>query len=292
MAAPIELRDNLHFEEDASLEPPSHFAQDAPTDVNIAMPKVKPRQERAVAKLFPEMKIAGFSRLDGGMNFHGFVNALLRPEMVVVDFGAGRGAGLEFTEAPYRTTHCAIRGKVAKVIGVDIDPIVKRNPTVDEAILIEPGRPIPLEDNSVDLIVSVATFEHITDPDPVQREFLRILRPGGWVCVMTPNKYGYIAIGARIVPNSLHKRVLRWMQPQRLSIDVFPTAYKLNTRAAVRRHFGPDDWEVTMFPWSNEPCYMEDNPLAVRLLSFAGKHMPNYFQLHWHIFMRKRMVNS
>src|SRR5215472_19271163 len=108
------------------------------------------------------MKIAGFSRYDGAMNFYGFVNALLRPEMVVLDFGAGRGGGLEYTEAPYRTNYSAIRGKVAKVIGVDIDPIVKRNPTIDEAIVIEPNSGvIPLADSSVDLIISISTFEHI-----------------------------------------------------------------------------------------------------------------------------------
>jgi SAM-dependent methyltransferase len=255
---------------------------------DLGAPKVKPRLDRAVARLFPEMKISGFSRLDGGMNFHGFVNALLRPEMTVMDFGAGRGAALEYHEAPYRTSYCTLRGKVAKVIGVDIDPVVKLNPTIDEAIVIEPDGPIPLESCSVDIIVSLSTFEHITDPESVQRELLRILKPGGWVCAVTPNKYGYIAMGARIVPNKLHKRVLRWMQPQRPSIDVFPTAYKINTRAAVRRYFSSVDWEVIMYPWSNEPCYMEDSQLAVRFLSFAGKHMPDYFQLHWHIFMRKR----
>lgn len=253
-----------------------------------SLPPVKPRVRRAVARRFPELTIAGFSRFDGAMNFYSFVNALLRPEMVVVDFGAGRGGLLEYTEAPYRTNYSTIRSKVAKVIGVDIDPIVKQNPLVDEAIVIEPSGTIPLEDSSVDLIVSVSTFEHITEPGPVQKEFLRILKPGGWVCASTPNKYGYIALGARAVPNKLHKRVLRWMQPQRPAVDVFPTAYKLNTRAAVKRYFGPNEWDTVMFPWSSEPCYMEDNELAVRLLSFAGKYMPDYFQMHWHIFIQKR----
>jgi SAM-dependent methyltransferase len=270
------------------MPPRSLSAQTAPTDHGPPPSTTKPRVERALAKRFPELRVAGFTRLDGGMNFYGFVNALLRPDMTVVDFGAGRGGLLEYTEAPYRTSYSTIRGKVAKVLGVDIDPIVARNPLIDEALVIEPGGAIPLADSTVDLIISMSTFEHITEPEPVQKEFLRILKPGGWVCVSTPNKYGYIAMGARLVPNELHKRVLRWMQPQRPSVDVFPTAYKLNTRAAIKRHFSPTDWDVTMFSWSNEPCYMEDNPLAVRLLSFLGKHAPDRFQLHWHIFMRKR----
>lgn len=259
-----------------------------PAEFGVAGKGVKPRLERAVAKLFPEMSIAGFTRLDAGMNFYGFVNALLRPDMTVVDFGAGRGGLLEYSEAPYRTSYCTLRGKAAKVIGVDIDPIVRQNPLIDAAIVIEPGGAIPLDDRSIDLVVSVSTFEHITDPEHVQRELLRIVKPGGWVCVITPNKHGYVALGARIVPNSLHKRVLRWMQPQRPLLDIFPTAYKLNTRSAVRRHFRPNDWDVVMFPWNSEPCYMEDNRAAVRLLAFAGKHFPDSLLSHWHIFLRKR----
>ncbi|MGO8917835.1 MAG: class I SAM-dependent methyltransferase [Stellaceae bacterium] len=274
------------------MEPRSLSAQLAPTDHDLLSSTIKPRVERALAKRFPELAVAGFTRLDGAMNFYGFVNALLRPDMIVVDFGAGRGGLLEYGEAPYRTSYSTIRGKVAKVVGIDVDPIVKQNPLIDEAVVIEAGGTIPLEDSSVDLIVSVSTFEHITQPESVIKEFLRILKPGGWVCASTPNRNGYIALGARLVPNKLHKRVLRWMQPQRPSIDVFPTAYKLNTRASIKSHFSSDDWNVIVFPWNNEPCYMEDNELAVRLLSFVGKYAPNYFQMHWHIFIRKRLAEE
>jgi hypothetical protein len=36
----------------------------------------------------------GFSRVDGSIEFYTRVNALLGPDMTVVDFGAGRGAGV------------------------------------------------------------------------------------------------------------------------------------------------------------------------------------------------------
>jgi SAM-dependent methyltransferase len=271
------------------LRPHSFSAQVAHSGHDLSSSATtKPRVERAVAKRFPELAVAGFSRLDGAMNFYGFVNALLRRDMTVVDFGAGRGGLLEYGEAPYRTSYSTIRGKVAKVIGVDVDPIVRENPLIDEAVVIEPGGTIPLEDRSVDLIISVSTFEHITQPEAIRKEFLRVLKPGGWVCASTPNRNGYIALGARLVPNKLHKRVLRWMQPQRPSIDVFPTAYRLNTRAALSATFNSDDWEVIMFPWNNEPCYLEDNELAVWLLTLVGKYAPDYFQMHWHIFIRKK----
>lgn len=221
------------------------------------------------------------------MNFFGFVNALLRPDMTVLDYGAGRGAMLEYGEAPYRTKYSTLRGKVSKVIGADIDPIVAENPLLDEAIVIGGDGMIPIADASVDLVVSLSTFEHLAEPETVQREFLRIVKPGGWVCAFTPNKWGYVALGARLVPNSLHDSVLRWMQPQRPSHDVFPTVYKLNTRRAIRRHFRAPDWNVIMFPWNSEPCYMEDNAVAVYILSFA-RCAPDWLGTHWSIFIQKR----
>jgi SAM-dependent methyltransferase len=248
---------------------------------------VKPRAERALARYFPELAVAGFSRFDAAMNFSGFVNALLRPDMTVVDFGAGRGGMLVYTEAPYRTRYQTLRGKAARVIGVDIDPAVNSNLLVDEAIVIEPGGTIPLADQSVHLVVSLSTFEHIADPAAVEREFRRIVKPGGWVCAHTPNKYGYVAVGARLIPNALHKRVLRRIQPQRPSIDVFPTLYRLNTRRAVRRVFASPHWRVFMFAWNGEPCYLEDNYAAVWLLSFASKHVPEALGTHWSIFIRR-----
>ena len=41
---------------------------------------------------FPEARFGGFSRLDGTVAFYTRVQALVHPDMTVVDFGCGRGA--------------------------------------------------------------------------------------------------------------------------------------------------------------------------------------------------------
>jgi predicted SAM-dependent methyltransferase len=45
------------------------------------------------------------------------------------------------------------------------------------------------EDGSFDLVYSGQTIEHVTEDecDVVLAEVLRVLRPGGWFCVDTPN---------------------------------------------------------------------------------------------------------
>lgn len=50
---------------------------------------------------------------------------------------------------------------------------------------------IPLEDNSVDLIVSQEAFEHIQNPEFALKECYRVLRPGGSIYFQVPFIIGY-----------------------------------------------------------------------------------------------------
>jgi ubiquinone/menaquinone biosynthesis C-methylase UbiE len=49
----------------------------------------------------------------------------IRPEHHVLEIGAGSGRG--------RQNHTEIRGKVARIVGIDPDPNVLSNPYLDEA---------------------------------------------------------------------------------------------------------------------------------------------------------------
>ena len=80
-------------------------------------------------------------------------------------------------------------------------------------------------------------FEHVTHPQVVAAELDRVLKPGGWICARTPNKWGYWAVGARLVSNRYHAPVLRWLGTPRTDRDVFPTRYRMNTRGVLRALF-------------------------------------------------------
>ncbi len=97
---------------------------------------------------------------------------------------------------------------------------------------IRRGRPLPFADGRFDMVVCDHVFEHLDDPAAVAAELDRVLRHRGWICARTPNRNGDIAWGARLVPNGLHAAgLLRPLQPGRQPVDVFPTRYRLNTRA-------------------------------------------------------------
>src|SRR4051794_9683689 len=109
---------------------------------------------------YPEIAVGGFSHVDSTVDFYTRINALLHPEMEVLDFGAGRGEAAEDI-TPYRLSLRTLRGKVRAVIGADVDSSVKLNPLVDEAVVLVPDSRLPFEDGRFDLIVSDWTLEHI-----------------------------------------------------------------------------------------------------------------------------------
>ena len=53
--------------------------------------------------------------------------------------------------------------------------------------------PLPLEDRSMDLAVSIETIEHLENPRALFRELVRVLRPGGLLLVTTPNQLSFLS---------------------------------------------------------------------------------------------------
>lgn len=238
---------------------------------------------------FPETTAGGFSRVDGTVEFYTRINALLRPQMTVLDFGAGRGAGVGEDQVLYRRNLQTLKGKCHRVIGVDVDDALMKNPGLDEAYVLSPSARLPLETASADLIVSDHTFEHIREPSLAAKELDRVLKPGGWLCARTPNRWGYIALGASLVPKRLHTVLLHRLQPQRKEIDVFPTAYKLNTREALYRNFPLDSYEHHTYGYFSEPAYFGDSKMLWSLALLGFRLMPTWLAPTWMIFLRKRV---
>jgi SAM-dependent methyltransferase len=242
---------------------------------------------RLEMRMFLEANVSGFAHRDQEVAFFSQVAALLRPSDVVLDFGAGRGEWFHDDPVRYRRDLQNFRGRCAHVDGCDIDPVVLENPTLDRAQMFRPGEPLPYEDDRFDLVVSRYVFEHIADPAWAASELLRVTKPGGWICAVTPNKYGYVALLSRMVPNRLHAALLRSVQPHRKERDVFPTVYRLNTPGAVRRHFGPGA-DVYHYRDSAVPSYHFGRSFIFRGLQLLHRLLPNALGTGLFLFIRKR----
>jgi SAM-dependent methyltransferase len=118
---------------------------------------------------------------------------------------------------------------------------------------------IPLPDACVDVVMSRSVFEHLTDPEPVYREFARILKPGGRILFLTANWWDYGSMVARLVPNKHHARLVKLVEG-RAEEDTFPTAYKTNTRGEVSRLAARAGLDVTGFEYLGQyPNYLMFN---------------------------------
>lgn len=226
----------------------------------------------------------GYSTNDGTIDFYGRINGLITPSMVVLDIGAGRAAWFEDDPSEYRKAVRLLKGKVAKVIAIDVDEAVLDNKASDENIVMVGGK-IPLPDQSVDLIVSDYVLEHVVNPDEFRAEIDRVLRPGGWFCARTPHKYHFVSIMARIISNSRHSRVLNFAQPERKEIDVFPTAYKLNTMGQIRDSF--KGYHNKTYIFRSDPSYFFGSKLFFQFLKITNPFVPSVFCGNLFVFLQK-----
>ncbi|MBM4062715.1 MAG: class I SAM-dependent methyltransferase [Planctomycetes bacterium] len=122
--------------------------------------------------------------------------------------------------------------RCARLVGVDPDPTLQENPWVHEKVPLRldayDGR------GEFDLVTLRMVAEHVADPPSCVRSIARALRPGGVAVVFTVFAGSPMPLLTRLAPMGLRHRVKSWLwgtQPK----DTFPTCFRMNTRAALRR---------------------------------------------------------
>ncbi|MDH3627222.1 MAG: class I SAM-dependent methyltransferase [Acidobacteriota bacterium] len=211
-------------------------------------------------RFYPEVRFGGFTDIDGTVAFYNRIHALLDPAMVVLDVGCGRGA-FDEDDVPLRRDLRILKGKVSRVVGIDVDPDASDNPFLDDFRLIE-GATWPVESDSIDLIVCDYVLEHIPDPGQLFGEVRRVLKDGGYLCIRTSNRWSYIAIAARLIPNRYHSKVTSTVQEDRKEEDVFPTVYRCNTRGKLRKLMTSVGFECVVYGYESEPSYLAFSTIA------------------------------
>lgn len=142
-----------------------------------------------------------------------------RAGMKVLDAGCGGARGCS-RESPWEEMH---------IVGVDIDPAVHKNPFCNETLVCDLSKDLPFKNETFDLIHCRWTLEHIKEPSKTFSEFARILKPGGYILVLTPNIFHYAMVVAKCTPQWFH----RWWR--RGSYDPFSTYYCANSPRALRK---------------------------------------------------------
>jgi len=144
----------------------------------------------------------------------------------VLDIACGEGYGSAMLAA-----------QAASVIGVDIDEGTVRHATAAyrdvKGLRFQRGdaAEIPLEDNSVDLVVSFETIEHHERHREMMSEIRRVLRPKGVVVISSPNRDVYSSMSGQ--HNEFHVRELDFKEFDAALKEQFQTVSYFGQRLAV-----------------------------------------------------------
>jgi ubiquinone/menaquinone biosynthesis C-methylase UbiE len=178
----------------------------------------------------------------------------LRPGQRLLDAGCGRY--LKFSKELSTTAH---------VVGIDLETELETdNSSAPFGVRGDIGR-LPFPAEYFDMVISRSVVEHLEDPVAVFREFARVLRPGGKVVVITPNKYDYVSIIAALTPYSLHRSLVSRIF-EIPADDIYPTLYRANTLSAIRRAFRSAGFVPNELNTINHyPAYLMFSPVLFRL---------------------------
>jgi len=236
-------------------------------------------------KFYPERRFGGYSDSDCTMRFYLRIDTLLKPDWVLLDVGCGRAAFLD-TDDPYKCRLRSFKGRVAKVIGIDVDSNASENPTLDEFRQMDSDT-WPVESGTIDAIVSDYVMEHVPDPEVYFSEAQRVLKPGGLIFIRTCNRWHYNYLASSMIPNNLHKKVLRRIQPGRKQEDVFPTLYRCNSRRAAKNMLKRHGLEGVAVLHEPEPGYLSFSAFTLAIGKFIGQHLPESLRAVLYIYARK-----
>ncbi len=139
----------------------------------------------------------------------------------------------------------SLAGRCKRLVGVDPSDNIHENPYVHEQAQCRIEDYMPAEPFNLATLRMVA--EHMAQPKAVVGALGRMLSPGGFVVVYTPNKWSVASIAARMIPNAWHHRLTHWLWNTREE-DVFPTVYRLNTRRDLTAPFAAGGFRLMPMP--------------------------------------------
>lgn len=133
-------------------------------------------------------------------------------DLRVADIACGTG---------YGAAHLGRCGR--SVVGIDIDgPAVeyatRTHGTEAVRFVAAPADATGLPDNSVDMVMSFETLEHVLDDRSTVAEFCRLLVPGGLLICSVPNDWG---LSKHHVRNYTAESLLNLLSPSFASLEVW-----------------------------------------------------------------------
>jgi SAM-dependent methyltransferase len=140
---------------------------------------------------------------------------------------------------------------------------------------------LPFDDEMFDVICTRSVLEHLSDPGTVFAELRRVLKPGGRLVFLTPNRYDYVSVGAMIMPHRLRQRLVRRLEG-RDETDAFPVYYRANSKRRLRRLARRTGMTIQGLDYHNcYPALFMHHPILCRMGIAWDKLVANVRPLNW-----------
>ncbi len=211
----------------------------------------------------------------GGTRIQHQVHAVPSPNAAVANFARwvaeecpqdarvlniGAGCNLSGSLSP-------IRRHAGMLVGVDPDPSIGDNTTLDERHCQSLEEYAETGPAPFDLAFSVFVLEHVHDPKAFTQACARVLKPGGVLMGMTVNMWHYFGLATWAATRiGVADRLLPHLRPQ-AQVDRyhFATEYRLNTIRAMMRHLEDSGFAAVEFRcWDLPSMYEPYLPGPVR----------------------------
>ena len=101
----------------------------------------------------------------------------------VVDVGCGRGD----------LYHC-LGSRFSRYVGVDAVRYEDFPEQQSFCHLDLDSGTIPLAEETADVVAAVETIEHLENPRGFMRQLVRLVKPGGWIIITTPNQLSLLSL--------------------------------------------------------------------------------------------------
>jgi SAM-dependent methyltransferase len=179
-------------------------------------------------------------------HFSDVIHDYVRAGDVMLDAGCGSGRVFQY--------HFDEHQRPRLIAGVDVTTEPRGNRNIDAAARADLAA-LPFRDATFDIAISSHVAEHLTQPERVFGELARVLKPGGRLLILTPNRWHYVTVSSALLPHSFHLRYNRWRGVD--AHDIFPTAYRANTARRLRSLYeraGLDVERIEQF--ETEPEYL------------------------------------
>jgi 2-polyprenyl-3-methyl-5-hydroxy-6-metoxy-1,4-benzoquinol methylase len=112
---------------------------------------------------------------------------------VLLDVGCGVGRLRQY-----------VSGQFGRYLGADVVRYEDLPPDVDFCLVNLDAQRVELPDNAADVVAAVETIEHLENPRGFMRELVRLVSPGGWVVVSTPNQLSLLSKLTLVLKNQFN----------------------------------------------------------------------------------------